>query len=73
MSPEEHPFANSNVRILLGLMSSLTIVVVAVLFVDDALLTALMVGIAAVDAVVTPYVLGLAIENAESEEPRHQV
>lgn len=68
MDPEENPLANPNVRVMLGLMSSLTIVVVAVLFVDDTLLTGLMVAIAAVDAVVTPYVLGQAIENAEREQ-----
>lgn len=73
MDPDEHPFANSNVRVLLGLMSSLSIVIVAVLFVDDTLLTGLMVAIAAVDAVVTPYMLGWIIENAESEEMRGQV
>lgn len=64
--------ANSNVRVLLGLSSALIIVFVAFFFVDDALLRWVMIGVAAVDAVTTPYVLKLAIENADRSEPGQQ-
>lgn len=71
MEPEDHPFANSNVRILLGLSSALVIVFVAFFFIEDTLMRWLLVGIAAVDAVTTPYILKMAVENADQEALAH--
>lgn len=72
MEFEDHPFENSNVRILLGLWSALLIVFVAFFVVDDTLLQWVMVGFAAVDAVATPYILKLAVESAETNERGQQ-
>ncbi|MFC7074817.1 hypothetical protein ACFQJ7_15875 [Halovenus rubra] len=73
MDIENHPFANSNIRVLLGLMSSLSIVVVAVFFIDNTITQALMIGAAAVDAVGTPYVLKRLVENATEETVGQQI
>jgi predicted Co/Zn/Cd cation transporter (cation efflux family) len=73
MDPEDNPFANSNVRILLGLSSALIVVFVAFFFVDDTMLRWLMVAIAAMDAVVTPYILKMAVEDAIEDSTGQQV
>jgi len=73
MDPEDHPFANSKVRTLLGLSSALIVVFVAFFFVEDAMLRWLMVAVAAIDAVVTPYVLKLAVENATENSMGQQL
>jgi hypothetical protein len=61
----EHPFADRRVRALIGLSGSLMIAVVAVLFIDDPTLRWAMLGIAALDVIVTPYILGLVFEQSE--------
>lgn len=71
MDPPEHPFANPNVRILIGLSSALVLVFIAFFAVEDTLLRWLIVGIAAVDAVTTPYILKHVVENAEKEPDAH--
>jgi predicted Co/Zn/Cd cation transporter (cation efflux family) len=73
MDPEDHPFANSNVRILLGLSSALIVVFVAFFFIEDTILRWLMVAVAAMDAVATPYILKLAVEDATEDSMGQQV
>ena len=65
---EEHPFADRRVRSAMGLFSATIVLVVAFLFVDGVVRWA-MVGVAAIDLVATPYILGLAMEQQESDEP----
>jgi hypothetical protein len=52
----------------MGLFSATIVLVVAFLFVDGVVRWA-MVGVAAIDLVATPYILGLAMEQQESDEP----
>jgi hypothetical protein len=61
----EHPLADRRVRGLVGLFSSSTVVVVAVLFFEDPVLQAAMLGFAVLDLVATTYILGLVFERAE--------
>lgn len=63
----ENPLADRRVRSLLGLFSATMVVVVAVLFVDG-MIRWLMLGIAALDLVMTPYILGLAVEQEQADE-----
>ena len=58
----ENPFADRRVRSLLGIVSGTLIGVVAIVFLDGPIRW-LLLGIAAIDAVLTPYILGLAIEE----------
>lgn len=68
MEGDENPFANPNFRMAIGLMGALSIVFVAFFAIDDPTLRWILVGVAAVDAVATPYILKLTVENAEDEE-----
>lgn len=68
MEAQEHPFANSNLRILLGLSSSLMLVFVAFVFVPGGILRWLLVAFAAVDVVLTPYMLKMVVANLEENE-----
>ena len=68
MDSQAHPFENPNVRILIGLSGALVLVFIAFFVVEDTLLRWLIVAIAAVDAVATPYILKLTVENAETGE-----
>jgi len=67
MDPQEHPFANPTIRVLIGLSGALVLVFIAFFVVEDALVRWLIVGVAAVDAVATPYILKQVVENAEEE------
>lgn len=58
----ENPLADKRVRSLVGLLSAGTIALVALLFLDG-LIRLVVLGVAAVDAVLTPYMLGLAIDG----------
>ncbi|ERH09984.1 MAG: hypothetical protein J07HX64_01750 [halophilic archaeon J07HX64] len=62
-----HPLADRRVRGLLGLSSGSTIVIVAVLFFEDPVVQAAMLGFAVLDLIVTTYILGLLFERAETE------
>lgn len=64
----ENPFADRRVRALAGLSGGLTIVTVAVFFVDDPTTTYLLLGFAVLDAIVTPYVLGWVAEGGPSND-----
>lgn len=72
METEDHLFANSNFRVLLGLSSALIIVAVAFLA-FEGWIRWMLVGLAAVDAVTTPYLLKMAVENADEETVGQQV
>lgn len=61
--PVGGPLANPRIRTVIGFSSGLIIVLVAVLFVDDLLVQWLLVSVGAVDALVTPYVLEMVIEQ----------
>jgi len=65
---EQHPFADRRVRSVLGLFSATMVLVVAFLFVDGTVRW-VMVGVAAIDLVATPYILGLAMDQQETDEP----
>lgn len=67
-SEEYHPFADSRVRTVLGLSGGIMLVVVAFLFIEDTLVRWLLVGVAAVDVVVTPYMLKWFAQQAEYDE-----
>jgi len=67
MADQSNPLEDRRVRSALGLFSASIIAVVAVFFVDG-MLRWLMLGIAAIDLLATPYILGLAIEQAEEED-----
>jgi len=59
--------ADRRVRGLVGLSGGLAIAVVAVVAIEDPTVRWMMLGVAALDAVVTPYLLGLAIGHGETE------
>lgn len=54
---ESNPFADSRVRTVIGLSGGISLILVAFLVVEDPMLRWLMVAIAAVDVVATPYML----------------
>jgi hypothetical protein len=58
----ENPLADKRVRSLVGLLSAGTIGLVAILFLDGPI-QLVFLGVAAVDAVMTPYMLGLAADD----------
>jgi hypothetical protein len=62
-----HPLADRRVRGLVGLFSSSTVAVVGVLFFEDPVVRAAILGFAALDLVATTYILGLVFERAENE------
>jgi hypothetical protein len=66
----QNPFADRRVRTLVGLSGGLAIGVIAVLFIEDPTVRWVMLGIAALDVVVTPYILGLVArqETGDSTE-----
>jgi hypothetical protein len=66
-SPPGNPLADRRVRTLVGFVGGLSIAVVAVLFVEPPL-TWLLLGVAVLDVLVTPYVLGRAIERQEIDD-----
>ena len=63
---EQNPLADKRIRSLMGLSSGLIVAVVAIFFVDPPL-TWLLLGIAVLDVIATPYILGLAIEQQEGD------
>jgi hypothetical protein len=63
---EQNPLADRRVRSLMGLSSGVLVAVVAVFFVDPPI-TYLMLGIAVLDVIATPYILGRAMEQQESD------
>lgn len=67
-SEEYHPFADPRVRALLGLSGGITILIVAFLFIEDQMVRWLLVGVAAVDVIVTPYMLKWVAEQAVHDE-----
>jgi hypothetical protein len=67
-SEEYHPFADSRVRALLGLSGGITILIVAFLFIEEPMVRWLLVGVAAVDVIVTPYMLKWVAEQAGHDE-----
>jgi len=62
-----NPLADRRVRGLVGLFSGSTVAIVAVLFFEDPVVQATMLGFAVLDLVATTYVLGLVFERAEDE------
>ena len=58
----ENPLADRRVRSFLGISGAVIIAVVAIFFLDGPI-RYLVLGIAALDAIVTPYLLGRAIET----------
>jgi hypothetical protein len=64
---EQNPLEDRRIRSMMGLFSATIVVVIAIL-VADGMLRWLMLGIAAVDLVATPYILGLAAKQAETDE-----
>lgn len=68
MEADENPFANRNVRVALGLSSAAVALFVAFFFVPPGIVRWVIVGVATVDAVVTPWILKRASEQAESNE-----
>jgi hypothetical protein len=68
MEADEHPFANKNVRLLIGLSGAVVALFVAFFFVPPGLTRWAIVGVAAVDVVVTPWILKRAAEQAEANE-----
>jgi hypothetical protein len=67
-SSTDNPLADSRVRLFLGLSGGITILVVAFLFIEDPMVRWLLVAVAAVDVVLTPYMLKWAAEQAENDE-----
>ena len=59
----ENPLSDKRVRSLLGLLSAGTIAMVGLLFLDGLARIAL-IAFAAADAVITPYLLGLAFDES---------
>lgn len=64
---QANPLADRRVRSLMGLFSASIVVAVALLFVDGTVRW-IMLGVAAVDLVMTPYILGLAAEQSQQDE-----
>jgi hypothetical protein len=67
MDPERHPFANSNVRLAIGLSGAITILVVAFFFLPPGPIRWALIGMAVLDAVATPHILKMAVESNEPE------
>lgn len=63
----DSPLADSRVRAAIGLFGGLSIAVVAVLFMEGTL-RLLLLGFAVADVVVTPYILGKAVEQADDRD-----
>lgn len=68
MEAGDNLLANQNVRIAVGLMGSVTILVVAFLFIEPGPVRWALVAMAVIDAIGTPYILGLAVEHDEEEQ-----
>ena len=66
---QDNPLADKRVRSLMGLSSGLIVAVVAIFFVEPPL-TYLMLGIAVLDVIATPYILGLAMEQQGEDGTR---
>lgn len=66
-SLENHPFADSRVRSLVGLMGGITIAVVAVLFLEGVIMW-IALGIAVMDVIITPYLLKMVVEEAREAD-----
>lgn len=68
----DHPLADRRVRAMVGLLGGLAVVVVSVLFLEG-FLRWIGFAIGVMDALVTPYFLGKAVEGAAeppaAEEP----
>lgn len=64
MDADEHPFADKRVRSLVGLSGGIVIAVVAFLYLEG-IAQWIGYGIAVLDVVITPYILGKAVEMEE--------
>lgn len=62
-----HVFADRRVRALVGLSGGLAMAVVAVVAVEDPTVQWILLGGAALDAVITPYILGMVVEQDQTE------
>ena len=62
----DHPLADRRVQGLMGLTSATFIAVIGIAF-FDGLTTLAFVGFGLADAIVTPYVLGLAFEQSAED------
>jgi hypothetical protein len=65
---QQNPLEDSRIRSAMGLVSATMVVVVAV-FLVDGVMRWLLFGIAALDLVMTPYILGLVARQQSDEEP----
>jgi hypothetical protein len=68
MEADENPFANRNVRVLVGLSGAVVALFVAFFFIPPGTVRWVIVGVAAIDAVVTPQILKRAAEQSETSE-----
>lgn len=64
---DDNPLADARVRTLIGLSGAAVVAAVAILFLEGTLRW-IVLGVAALDAIVTPYILKRAVENADGED-----
>ncbi|WP_136689540.1 hypothetical protein [Halorhabdus amylolytica] len=63
---DENPLRDRRVRGLIGLSGAVVVAFVAIFFLEGTIRWVVL-GVALLDAIVTPYILGKAVENAENE------
>lgn len=61
---DENPLRDRRVRGLIGLSGAAVVALVAILFLEGTLRW-IVLGVALVDAIVTPWILGQAVDNPE--------
>ncbi|CCQ33985.1 hypothetical protein HLRTI_002011 [Halorhabdus tiamatea SARL4B] len=64
---DDNPLADARVRRLIGLSGAAVLAAVAILFLEGSLRW-IVLGVAALDAIVTPYILKQAVENDDESE-----
>lgn len=64
---DDTPLADPRVRTLIGLSGAALVAAVAILYLEG-IIRWIVLGVAVLDAIVTPYILKLAVENADDEE-----
>jgi len=64
---DDNPLADARVRTLIGLSGAAVVAAVAILFLEGTTRW-IVLGVAALDAVVTPFILKQAVENDDESE-----